>query len=109
MAHSLCRWAVISLVCCLTLAASGDDVCIVRIALPSLFVGEPPSSLDDPNTDFVISSKGGDHFTPAAHQPVDFASVELLFALTPDSSPLHMVFDAEPYPGTVRLAIPLRC
>jgi hypothetical protein len=39
--------------CLLTLAASGDDVCVVRLVFVPESVGEIEFPLDDPNTDFL--------------------------------------------------------
>lgn len=52
MRHLFCRLAVIVLVCGLTVVASGDDVCLLRIAAPSLSMTDLP--LDDPNTDLTF-------------------------------------------------------
>jgi hypothetical protein len=41
------------LVCLLTLAASGDDFCLVRAVFPAAPTRSSILPLDDPNTDFV--------------------------------------------------------
>ncbi len=52
--HPPWRGAILWLVCGLTLAASGDDVCLLRIVAPSL--PAKTVSLDDPNADFTSSA-----------------------------------------------------
>jgi hypothetical protein len=42
------------LACLLTVAASGDDFCLARLALPTLFAGADVLPLDDPNTDALV-------------------------------------------------------
>ena len=52
---------VVSLLSCLlVLAASGDDICMVRVVFPSALAGSGPLPLDDPNTDFVEVTGIGD-------------------------------------------------
>ncbi len=43
------------LACLLTLAASGGDFSLARLALPSPTFGSEELPLDDPNTDFVAA------------------------------------------------------
>jgi hypothetical protein len=52
--RSYCSAALSLLTCLLTLAGSGDDLNLARLALPSAFADAPPGSLplDDDNTDF---------------------------------------------------------
>lgn len=54
MVHSFCRLAACLLVCGLTLAASGDDGCLLHLLAPSSSTNALP--LDDPNTDFTVST-----------------------------------------------------
>jgi hypothetical protein len=88
------RCVIISLVCGLTLAASGDDVCLLRIVPPSL--PDQAVSLDDPNADFTASSDSSEILTPALlHQPADDLSAVHPPALSPASSSLRETFDAD--------------
>jgi hypothetical protein len=54
--------SLVLLSCLLTVAASGDDFCLVRLAFPAPLAGTPALPLDDPNTDFVAAtdSSAGD-------------------------------------------------
>ena len=47
-------WRVVILLSChLTLVASGDDFCLLRVIFPSLFATVRALPLDDPKTDFL--------------------------------------------------------
>jgi hypothetical protein len=56
--RSTCWLALIG--CILTLAASGDDLCFLRVAVPSLANARVPLPLDDPNSDFVDHEESSD-------------------------------------------------
>src|ERR1700730_1404730 len=62
MGHSTGRYtlALQLLACVLTLAASGDDINLMRVALPAPFSQIPIGAipLDDENTDFVRAEDG---------------------------------------------------
>jgi hypothetical protein len=59
--------ALLLLTVLLTLSASGDDINLLRLALPSAFALSPTGSfpLDDENTDFVKP-----HESPAPRRPL---------------------------------------
>jgi hypothetical protein len=42
--------------CLLTLAASGDDFCLLRLIFPATLAQAEPLPLDDPNADFLAST-----------------------------------------------------
>jgi hypothetical protein len=108
--NSLTRWryAVISLVCGLTLAASGDDVCLLRIVVPSL--PAKAISLDDPNADFTISTDSAEiGFPTLPHQSVDDAPALLLLAMPSATSSLYPTFDSELFHPREIAITSLRC
>jgi hypothetical protein len=111
MTHSLCRWVVFSLVCGLTVVASGDDVCLLRIVVPSLPASEVPLSLDDPNTDFTVTSDLTQDFSFALHQhqAAHFAQPASLNPPAPVLPHLQPIQGVESPFCLVLLATPLRC
>ncbi|HWG45697.1 MAG TPA: hypothetical protein VN688_23250 [Gemmataceae bacterium] len=107
------RLVVISLVCGLTLAASGDDVCLLRIVAPCFSVNALGGSLsvDDPNSDFTTSASSAKKNVIAAlqHQPPDFSLAVPLLAMALATSFLYPRPDADLFRHRDILALFLRC
>jgi hypothetical protein len=107
MRRSPWRLAVVSLVCCLALAASGDDVCLVRLAVPSPLTTTLP--LDDPNTDFQASVDAGVDLAQNPYQFIASCPAAPLLALFAVPSPLHVAPPSDAYPLHLAVATPIRC
>jgi hypothetical protein len=105
------RVNLILLSCLLTLAASGDDCCLLRIVFPGTFATAETLPLDDPNTDFVQASG-----TATAHgcapdrdasQPAPWPDFTGVF---PGIPPLEVAHLSSPDPIILVLGnTPLRC
>jgi hypothetical protein len=92
--------------CLLTVAASGDDFCLVRVALPTFASASIPLPLDDPNSDFVehgASADGakvrgnrqrdtdaaGDHEAAGVRVRISFLSTPRFSSVAPHFLPDH--------------------
>ncbi len=102
------RCVVIALVCGLTLAASGDDACLLRVLVPSL--PDQSLSLDDPNADFTASSDSSEILSPTPlHELAHHSLAARPPALSSATSSLHQMLDADFF-GPCATATPsLRC
>jgi hypothetical protein len=103
---------LVLLSCLLTAAASGDDISLVRLILPSTLLGSESLPLDDPNTDFLETDYAQSvHPSPMGEDaclPPSWA-VPISSILTRCSASLLTTFAVDqPVPPTKR-DTPLRC
>jgi hypothetical protein len=97
--------------CLLTVAASGDDFCLVRVVFPATTAGTPALPLDDPNTDFVAATDSPAAGLAARIRPCGPAAdpgVAPALEPSPSAPPPFPPLDTRPI-GRSPLRAPLRC
>jgi hypothetical protein len=102
-----CPALVVFAACFLTPAASGDEMNVLRVAIPSAFAQAPVGSfpLDDPNTDFLACQAQefpqGNMWPWPASSSGEMSAQSM--ALTPPHAftPGHLI--------VTRVIVPLRC
>jgi hypothetical protein len=103
--------AVALLGCLLTVVASGDDFCLVRVVFPAACAGSLILPLDDPNTDFLepADSPVGDLLAKdSCRGPSTTSGVSLAGGAGP-AAPPHLSPPASRPDGRTTLHTPLRC